>query len=381
MKIAIFNITAGGISGGYRKYLCNMIPGLAAHSAVESILCISPVSWNVASWFDSMPNVEFASFKPIRFLWRGINSALREKLKTFSPDVIFVPTEHPFCFEDIPVINMIQNMEPLGGVNQALSFLERLKNWVRAYYAKKAINKATQLIAPSEFVKDFLMNQRRVPESKVKVIYYGGNYFTADKLSGPSNLPQDWNGKFIFTAGSIRPARGLEDIFNAMHYMSERGQNDICLVIAGEASSGTIVYQNRLKRWIAQQGLSNRICWVGGVTEKEMEWCYRHCAFFIMSSRIESFGMVILEALSNDCVCIAANNRCLPEIFGEAALYYSPRNVESLVEKIQFAVCCDVENKMKMKRAAKKRAAEFSWDVCVEKTVAEFEKVIKDRRR
>ena len=63
MRIAIINITGGGISGGYQKYLINILPRITVHHEVEAILCASPASLNVESWFGSLSDVEFIDCK------------------------------------------------------------------------------------------------------------------------------------------------------------------------------------------------------------------------------------------------------------------------------------------------------------------------------
>ena len=47
MKVAIINITGGGMSGGYRKYLQNVVPRMEKHDDVETILCATPDSIGV----------------------------------------------------------------------------------------------------------------------------------------------------------------------------------------------------------------------------------------------------------------------------------------------------------------------------------------------
>ena len=68
MRIAVINITAGGMSGGYRKYLRNVIPRMANHEDVESILCASPESIGISGWFDSISNIRCVNCKPFRFM-------------------------------------------------------------------------------------------------------------------------------------------------------------------------------------------------------------------------------------------------------------------------------------------------------------------------
>ncbi len=114
MRIAIINLTLGGMSGGYRTYLRKILPGLAAHRDVEAVLCAAPSSLGVREWFDALPNVAFADSGRVRLLRHGPRHRLRAELDRFRPDVIFVPLARRFCFRDIPVVNMVQGMEPLG---------------------------------------------------------------------------------------------------------------------------------------------------------------------------------------------------------------------------------------------------------------------------
>ena len=68
MKIAIINLTGGGMSGGYKKYLRNVIPRMAINPDIESILCATPTSIDIQNWFNFLPKVKFItckSFNPI----------------------------------------------------------------------------------------------------------------------------------------------------------------------------------------------------------------------------------------------------------------------------------------------------------------------------
>ena len=68
MRVAIINITGGGISGGYKKYLRNMLPRMAKNSEIENILCATPSSIDIQSWFSFLPKVKFIICKS--FKWK-----------------------------------------------------------------------------------------------------------------------------------------------------------------------------------------------------------------------------------------------------------------------------------------------------------------------
>ena len=381
MRVAVINLTGGGISGGYRKYLCNVILRMAKHDDVETILCATPDSIGVQDWFDPMPNVRFMSCKPFRFLFPHRDAELLQELEDFSPNVIFIPVERNFRFKGVPVVNMIQNMEPFVTNCDGNPVSERFRQWIQYLDGRRAIRNADGIIALSKFVSDFLETQWKIPTEKIGLVYHGIDASRNGDCKRPHVILKDWEGQFLFTAGSIRSARGLEDLLLAMKHLSLQGEKSVRLVIAGESGQRLVGYQKKLKDWAQKNNLSDRICWTGSLNEKEMAWCYRNCIAFVMTSRVESFGMIGGEAMSHGCICISADNPCLPELFGDAAIYYPLKNGKALAEALKTVFAWDDDQRKIMSEKARKRAAEFSWDVCAERTVTVLAKTAKDFNR
>jgi glycosyltransferase involved in cell wall biosynthesis len=93
---------------------------------------------------------------------------------------------------------------------------------------------------------------------------------------------------------------------------------------------------------------------------------------------VEALGMIALEAMSRDCICIAEDNSCLPEVFGNAAIYYPPKNSKLLAETIHTALAWSNCQRNEMYGLTRKRVAEFpSWDEIVEKTVNELKLAVE----
>lgn len=377
MKVAIINFTAGGMSGGYRKYLLNIIPRMADHPEVKALLCLSPAKLQISSWFNQLPNVEFISCRPYSIFRRDLDSEARASLERFSPDIIFMPIERYISSGKTPVVNMVRNMEPFEGGTKDFSIEEKMRHFLQYHIARRAIVNADRVLAVSKFVCDFLVRKWNIPEGKIGLVYHG---LETDEGSNtrPKMIPQDWDGRFLFTAGSIRPARGLEDAISAIRHLSVSDTVIKGLVIAGGCSLDMIWYQRKLKRLIQSYNLSSMILWTGNLGREEMNWCYNNCNIFLMTSRVESFGMIAVEAMAHGCICISTNNPCLPEIFGDTASYYLPGDVELLSESIQKLCCLTEEEKHEISRRARKRAAKFNWDKCVELTINEFKKAVTE---
>lgn len=381
MRIAIINITGGRISGGYRKYLLNTIPRMAQHSEVEALLCFSPESLNIESWFGTLKNVQFKNCLPFRVLRFDINRNLKRPLEKFRPDVLFIPTPRYFQFDNVPAINMIQNMEPFAFSSKKNPFSERVKNFLRKKITCKVLCKCARVIATSKFVKDFLVDNLHIPDSKIEVVYYGIAEDNENaKFVRPSVIPRGWKNQFLFTAGSIRPARGLEDILCALNHLARKKFN-INLIIAGPTSSNMRPYRKTLEIYITRNKLVQNVIWAEYLNESEMNWCYRNCRAVVMTSRVEAFGLIALEAMSKGCICISAENPCMPEIFGNAAVLYPPCDSKALAKIIHDVFAWDNSRLKEMASKAKIRSAKFSWDRTVEQTITELKMAAESHKQ
>lgn len=375
MRLAILNLTGGKMSGGYRKYLRNVVPRMSRHNDIESILCASPESVGVQDWFDPLPNVRFVNCKPFRFLFRNRDTELLRELEMFSPDVIFVPVERVFRFKNVPIVNMIQNMEPFVSIFEN-PLIEIPGLFSRFWHGKGAIKKSDRIISPSNFVTDFLIKNWKIPRENIGLAYHGIDIVENVDERRPEIISIACKDNFLFLAGSIRPARGIEDALRALKHLKSCGVKNINLVIAGDVSPSMVGYLRKLKNSIRKSNLVPAVCWVGNLSEEEMAWCYKNCLVFLMTSRVESFGMIGGEAMAHGCICISADSPCLPEIFADAAVFYRSKDLKELVEAIKRALLFDSDQRKAMSEKARKRAGKFSWDVCADNTVAELTKVV-----
>jgi len=380
MKIAVLNITGGGMSGGYQKYLHNIIPRMANHPGVEAILCTFPKSFNSQDWFDSLTNVEFAHSSLTQSLHNGIGYNLKQTLRRFRPDVLFIPTAQYLKFENIAVVNMVRNMEPFDYSGWKNPFSEKIRNLVRKKIASNAVRNSQRVIALSYYVKQFLIDKLRIPESKISVVYHGIQHDNSFNCIKPSVVPDNWKGNFLFTAGSIRPARGLEDIIHALKHLNNENL-DINLLIAGATAPNMLSYQKSLKAKIAELGLQKKVIWSGGLNYEQMNWCYKNCQLFIMTSRVEALAMIACEAISRGSMCITADSTVLPEVFQNAAIYYPARNSKFLAKTIQTTLSWNNQQRNEIYELMRKRAAQFpSWEETVEQTVSELKLAIENSK-
>lgn len=378
MRLAIVNLTGGGFSGGYKKYLKNILPRLAEHNNVEALLCVSPEGNDISSWFRKQPVADYCSFSlfSLNHFAHIPDRKMSACLRKFSPDVVFLPVARYIKFDGVPVVNMVRNMEPFATKMKGDTLLEMFKKYIQRQLSCNSVRRADYIIAVSNFVKDYLTTTLNVMKNKVSLVYHGLTSHSNESYIHPVSVPIEWSGRFLFTSGSIRPARGLEDLLEALIDLKAQGF-DIRVVIAGETVPGMRKYRDGLRRLLELRGLTENVCWAGRLNDEEMRWCYERCNLFIMTSRVEACPNIALEAMSHGCVCISTESLPMKEFFGEAAVYYPPQNGPALAEASKRMLALDKNLRKIMSEKSKIQATKFSWDVCAERTVALLAKVVK----
>jgi glycosyltransferase involved in cell wall biosynthesis len=379
MRIAVINLTGGGMSGGHRKYLVNMLPRLAASAKVEAILCASPATLGVKNWLPPMPKVAFTDCRPFRFLRHSLEPKLRGQLDEFKPDVVFVSLERHIEYHGAPVVTMIQNMAPLLGAKTGDGIKETLKSWARRREAALAVKHAVAIIAPTDFVKDFVVKNLGVDKEKIAVIHYGHNS-PHPNAEPPGPLRRDSLDRFVFTAGSMENYRGLEDLIEAVSLLKKSAPG-LKLAVAGGAREATTGYLQRLKDLALDRGVADDVIWLGNIPEAQLSWCYSHCSAFVVTSRVESFCLVALEALAHGCLCVSSDSPCLPEIFKDCSLYYKAGDAAGLAKALSAVLDQSPAQRAQTSVSAKKRAAQFSWDSAAEMTLELFEQTWTSRNQ
>jgi glycosyltransferase involved in cell wall biosynthesis len=358
MRVALLVLTHGGVSGGFRKYLQRLVPLLRLHPEVDRLDVFVPPQLAGAAEH-TWPEGDHR---------RGFR-ALRHRLADLQPDVIFIPTARFLRAGRIPVVVMVRNMEPLEVPFEGNTIIESLKNVGRAAAARAACVRADRVIAVSRHVHDFVVNRWRIAERKVGTVCHGIDT-AALQDRRPESIP---SSPFLFTAGSIRPARGLEDVITALKDVP----SDLRLVIAGSVDRGAEDYAARMRSLAVEQGVGHRLVWAGQLDMAAMSWCFRNAEVFVMTSRAEACPNTVLEALVNGAFSLSTDHPPMPEFFGDAATYYRARSAGDLTEKLVGMLNSSSETRQEMQERGRARASIFSWDATAQATVAELKAAIQ----
>ena len=138
----------------------------------------------------------------------------------------------------------------------------------------------------------------------------------------------------------------------------------------------TITIAPKIVPWNARSVFENRLPksefveYLGRVSDEELMLLYKQALCFVFPSKIEGFGLPGLEAMAVGLPVIAARASCLPEIYGDAALYFDPYSVEDLVSKIQLIIndkklrqMLIVKGRLQVKKYSWAKMAQQTWEI------------------
>jgi glycosyltransferase involved in cell wall biosynthesis len=108
-------------------------------------------------------------------------------------------------------------------------------------------------------------------------------------------------------------------------------------------------------------GVADRVLFPDFFSDSDLPALYSLAALFVYPSLYEGFGLPIAEAMACGTPVVTSNASSLPEVAGDAALYFDPRDVNAMVDAMRRALSDEVlRNDLRSKGFA--QAKRFSWD-------------------
>ena len=109
-------------------------------------------------------------------------------------------------------------------------------------------------------------------------------------------------------------------------------REDARLLVVGIPGPDTRLIQMHIR----QAGLERRVTLLSGISDAELQWCYRNCELLLAPSSIEGFGLPVAEALLAGCPVVCSDIPAFREIGGDLCRYVAFG--ENIVERYEHAV-------------------------------------------
>ncbi len=142
----------------------------------------------------------------------------------------------------------------------------------------------------------------------------------------------------IGTMGRFDPMKGFPDLIAALAILKQQGI-EFKAVIGGAPQDVYISEYEKIRRMIAENHLEDEVTLLGWVHDKTM--FFDNIDIFVLSSRFEPFGIVLLEAMLHGKPVVSSLAEGPAEIFAEhkdAAYLFEVGNIEAMAEQLKQAL-------------------------------------------
>jgi len=239
-----------------------------------------------------------------------------------------------------------------------------LKYIVYLFVVWLTVKKATKVITPSNFWKGELIKRYHLPAEKIIVTYEGVDEHLLKNQTKvkPEEILKKYKIKkpFVIYTGSLYPHKNVERLAEAVGKLDQ----NLKLVIICARN----VFYGRFLNKIKKMGVSKLINLVGFVPDEELATIYKEAEAFVFPSLWEGFGLPGLEAMALGLPVLAARASCLPEVYGEAALYFNPYQTDDLTKKIK-KIKEDKKLREELIRKGYEQVKKYSWGKTAKETL------------
>ncbi|MDD5275006.1 MAG: glycosyltransferase family 1 protein [Methylovulum sp.] len=214
---------------------------------------------------------------------------------------------------------------------------------------QKKINKADEIVAISEYVKNDILSHLNTGNKKITVIHNGCNAPPEQDLIPPIQQPQQ---PFLFVIGAINAKKNFHVLPALLKF------NHYDLVISGITESDA--YKQKIIDEAVKNDVLQRIIFTGPISDNDKYWYFKNCAAFVFPSLAEGFGLPVVEAMYFGKPVFLSAKTSLPEIGGEVAFYFD--NFEAgHMQKVFNEGMRQYQNNIDLAKMIKEQSISFCW--------------------
>ncbi len=224
------------------------------------------------------------------------------------------------------------------------------RSWVKyAYYqhvVRPALHRAACIFTVSEYSRQRIAAWSGIDMARITLAGNG-----VDKEFSPTGSGWTHERPYLLYVGNQKPHKNVAGMVRAFACSGLASEFD--LLLSGELSRSVA----EVSAWV---GVADKVKGLGFVHETDLPALYRSAHALVMPSRYEGFGLPVVEAMACGTPVLSSNQTALPEVGGEAVMYFDPDDQESFVQGLRGLRDSGLLAEMRSRGLA--RAPQFDWD-------------------
>lgn len=231
-------------------------------------------------------------------------------------------------------------------------------------FTRMALHAASHVITISEAARQDIVAAYPVQPDKITAVPLAPapHFQPMPNASIKRPLPE----KYVLYVGSNKPHKNLVRLVQAWQTVHQH-YRDVVLVIAGAWDN----HYPQPKAWAEKVGLETAVHFIGPVTETELPILYSRAQLFVFPTLYEGFGLPVIEAMACGTAVTCSNQSSLPEVGGDAAVYFNPASTEEIAQSI-ITLLNEEALRAELQKRALQQAKKFTWEETAKQTTAVY---------
>jgi glycosyltransferase involved in cell wall biosynthesis len=237
-------------------------------------------------------------------------------------------------------------------------------------WKKQLIENAGAIIAISENTKQDILKFTDVNSDRVHVIYLGNPF---EKISSSAQINTNssspvFEKPYVLFVGGRTTYKNFDFFIESIAGIlcKEEELHVVC--------AGSMPFTNEEKMILKNLNILHKVHQVK-IDDTILKNLYRNARAFIFPSLYEGFGLPVLEAFSCGCPIMLSNTSSLPEIGGDAAIYFDPYDSTSLSDALEHLISDD-GLRLQLIRKGYERLKLFSWEITANQTKNVYDNLV-----
>ncbi|MGH7388985.1 MAG: glycosyltransferase family 4 protein [Candidatus Rokuibacteriota bacterium] len=220
--------------------------------------------------------------------------------------------------------------------------------------------RAAVVITASEWTKWDLVRQYGLPAAKIAVIPRGVTPRPAPGAAEQAavarrlGLPE----RYIVYPAKTWPHKNHARLFEALAHLGRSDGLTVPLVCTGKPVAQ---HWPSVERRLTGLGLADRVVFTGHLSEDDVRAVLARSTFLVFPSLFEGLGIPLLEAMQLGVPIVTSEVTCLPEIAGDAAIYFDATSVSAIADAVR-AAWRDPARREELRARGLGRTKLFDWD-------------------
>lgn len=246
------------------------------------------------------------------------------------------------------------------------SYRRTAKSWLYAQpMLRWAALRADHIFTLSQYSKRQIMEHLGADEKKITVVYCGvsAHLFPEPREQARLEINHDFafDGPYVLFVGNLKPNKNVAGLLNAFAKTCARHALPHKLLIIGDDAVG----RPAMLKLSLELGLEGTTVFVSRVTDDQLRSAYSGADMTVLPSFEEGFGLPVLESMACGTPVACSNGASLPEVGGQAAEYFDPKDQDSICEALERVLLSN-DLRAEMRSRGLQQARRFTWQACSE---------------